>query len=191
MDHFEFDDRLDAWEHIPSLPTDHINNVVGAAIDSHRMIVIESQDFIGCKSQTFLHDMRNCKWACLPHAPEPEVQAATSIDGNLIVLNKVKKCNDETETNQVHLFDVDDKVWKKLPLTIHIRDHCALVSHGRHVYAFGGFKYHHTPYMGIGYGLSRYPQNSAERLNIDEFIWEDLPQQNGDCALHQCVKTKY
>ena len=163
MDHFILDSNLNQWEDLPSLPTTKFNRAVGTAIDSHRMIVIESQDFIGCKSKCFMYDMRNFqkpelnKWIDLPHPPGPEVQAATSIDGKLVILNKVENCNEKSESNQLHLFNVDKMAWSKLPPTIHKRDHCALVSHGRYIYAFGGFQYHYTPGMGFGYGLSKYP----------------------------------
>ena len=105
----------------------------------------------------------------MPFAPKPGAQAATSIDGKLIIMHRVRDCNDENETNRMHLFDIDidTMAWRKLPSTIHKRDHCALVSHGRHVYAFVGFRYYYTPGRGLGYGLSRHPQSTAERLNID------------------------
>ena len=115
--------------------------------------------------KVFIYDIHNRnkphfdKWMKLPFDPKPEAQAATSIDGKLIILNAVSDCNDKTETNQMHLFYIDDMTWRKIPTTIHKRDHCALVSYGRYIYAFGGFRHHCRPGMGLACG--------AERLDID------------------------
>lgn len=184
MDHLIFNGNINQWENLPIIPTGPFRKVIGAAIDSNRMIVIGQRTGKKGQSQSFLYDIRNRnkphlnEWAHLPCAPEPEVQAATSIDGKLVILNGVLRIrNVKTETNQMHLFDTGDMSWRKLPPTIHKRNNCVLASHGRYVYAFGGF------------GFEHYPQSNAERLNIDTLQWESLPEMpisRGLCTASAC-----
>ena len=174
MDEINFNGDIMKWRNIPSIPIERYIEfgVSGAAIDSHRMIVIERRKE---NARGFLYDIREQKWMKLQIPPPQLAIAAASIDGKLITLHAPHSRN---ETNEVHLMNIDDMTWRELPSAIHTRYDCALVSHGRHVYAFGGFCSYYKD-----------AQRTAERLNIDTLQWEslpDMPTARAHCTASAC-----